>query len=90
MSAQHRGYLSIYLGGPAGLFQSQPMLGWITYGTVTTAHGEGALVRHRVTGMYCQANEGALRSLPQRKVLAALAAAEPARQIDGTVDEYLT
>ena len=45
--------------------------GWEVIGTVTDADGTGALVRNVNTGIYCRANAGALRSLPQRKVEAA-------------------
>jgi hypothetical protein len=50
--------------------------GWEVIGTVTGADGPGALVRNTHTGVYCKANAGAIRSLPQRKVIAALAGAE--------------
>lgn len=45
---------------------------WEVIGTITDAEGTGALVRNTRTGVYCRANAGALRSLPQRKVEAAL------------------
>lgn len=89
MSTQHRGYLTVDPTGPYLWFNPTPLPGWDPKGTVTTAHGEGALVRNQRTGMYCQANAGVLRSLPQRKVKAALAAAQPARRIDGSIDEFL-
>lgn len=88
MNIQHRGYLIIEPTG--GLFfQPTPLPGWITCGVAETANGRGALVYNRRTGIYCQANAGVLRSLPQRKVIAALAAAEPAQRIDGSIDGYL-
>lgn len=50
--------------------------GWEIIGTVTDADGPGALVRNARTGIYCKANAGTIRSLPQRKVEAAINAAE--------------
>ena len=48
----------------------------VNFDTATTllaVDSTGALVRNTRTGIYCQANAGAFRSLPQRKVIAALA-----------------
>lgn len=74
MSRQHRGFLTVDPAGKAGLYQHQPLPGWQVLGTVSTSDGTGALVRNVRTGIYCQANAGALRSLPQNKVAAAIAA----------------
>ena len=78
MSRAHRSRLSVDTPGrpafyllPAGMPS-----GWEVIGTVTDADGTGALVRNTKTGIYCKANAGAIRSLPQRKVMAALAGAE--------------
>lgn len=75
MSRAHRSRLSVDIPGrptfyllPAGM---PP--GWEVIGIVTDADGTGALVRNLNTGIYCKANAGAIRSLPQRKVIAALA-----------------
>lgn len=49
---------------------------WHMLGTVTRGAGDtGALARSQA-GIYCQVNHGVARSLNQRKVLAAIAAAE--------------
>lgn len=76
MSRPHRSRLQVERPGapkfyllPAG---APP--GWEVIGTVTDADGTGALVRNKTTGIYCRANAGAIRSLPQHKVEAALAA----------------
>jgi hypothetical protein len=58
-------------GNPA-LYQLAPLPGWDVIGTVTTSEQTGALVRNQATGIYCQANAGVLRSLPQHKVIAAM------------------
>ena len=80
MSRTHRSRLAVDVPGrpafyllPAGMAP-----GWEIIGTVTDADGAGALVRNTRTGVYCKANAGAVRSLPQRKVQAALAAAHGA------------
>lgn len=80
MSRAHRSRLEVEISGrsrfyllPAGM---PP--GWEIIGTVTDADGTGALVRNHHTGIYCRANAGALRSLPQRKVRAALEALDGA------------
>lgn len=73
MSRQHRGRVTVDPAGKAGLYQHQEMPGWTVVGVVKTATGTGALVRNNRSGIYCQANGGALRSLPQKKILAALA-----------------
>jgi len=72
VSRQHRGLVTVDRGGNARIYQYQALPGWEVLGTVSTAGGTGALVRNLRTRVYCQANAGCLRSLPQRKVLAAL------------------
>ena len=74
MSRAHRGRIAIETPGKPCLYQLAQLPGWETIGTVTDAEGTGALVRNIRTGVYCRANAGAIRSLPQRKVEAALAA----------------
>jgi len=76
MSRAHRSRLQVEAPGHPGLYLLPAGMppGWDVVGTVTTADGTGALIRNRRTGIYCQANAGALRSLPQRKVEAALTA----------------
>lgn len=77
MSRAHRGWLTIERPGNPGLYLLPAGMpaGWEIIGTITDADGAGALARNVNTGVYCRANAGALRSLPQRKVLAALAEA---------------
>jgi len=79
VSRQHRGFVTVDPAGAASRYQGGAWPGWQTMGTVSTEEGTGALVRNIHTGIYCQANAGGLRSLPQRKVLAALAAQEATR-----------
>lgn len=78
MGRSHRNRIRIERPGLPGLYLSPsgvPM-GWEIIGTVTNGDGTGALVRNTRTGIYCQVNAGAFRSLPQRKVQAALAAVD--------------
>lgn len=72
MSQQRRSRITIEVPGNPALYQLAVLPGWNVVGTVTDADGTGALVRNKATGIYCRANAGALRSLPQRKVGAAL------------------
>ena len=60
---------------PWALYWPGPLpVGTTVLGTVTRADGAtGALLRLS-SGIYCQGNAGALRSLPQREVEASLAA----------------
>ena len=74
MSASRRNRLTVEVPGKPALYSPTALPGWDVIGTVTTDWGTGALVRNVRTGAYCQANAGALRSLVQRKVIAALAA----------------
>lgn len=74
MSRQRRGFLTVDPAGKAGLYQHQPLPGWQVLGTVSTEEGTGALVLNTRTCIYCQANASVLRSLPQNKVAAAIAA----------------
>lgn len=74
MSRSHRSRIVIERPGNPGLYLLPAGMpaGWEVIGTVTDADGTGALVRNTRTGVYCRANAGTLRSLPQRKVEAAL------------------
>jgi hypothetical protein len=65
--------LNVEVPGKPALYQPIALPGWEAIGVVSTTEQTGALVRNRNTGIYCQANAGALRSLPQHKVVAALA-----------------
>lgn len=74
MSRAGRSRITVERPGKPGLYQLAALPGWEVVGTVTDADGTGALVRNAATGVYCKANAGALRSLPQHKVAAALSA----------------
>lgn len=74
MIRTHRSRITVEIPGRPGFYQLAPLPGWDVIGTITDADGTGALVRNTRTGIYCKANAGAIRSLPQRKVAAALAA----------------
>lgn len=74
MSRINRSRVAIDLPGKPELYNSVPLPDWETLGTITDAEVTGALVRNKLTGIYCRANTGVLRSLPQRKVDAALSA----------------
>lgn len=77
MAKSHRQFLTVDTAGKHRLYQPQSMPGWDAVGTVMRGNGEvGALVRNCKTGIYCQANAGTLKSLPQNKVIAALASQE--------------
>ena len=75
MGRTHRSRITVEVPGKPALYGQPPLPGWEVIGTVTDADGTGALVRNQRTGIYCRANAGALRSLPQSKVEAALGAA---------------
>lgn len=73
MPSYNRKRLTIQQPGKPRLYQLADISGWEVLGTVTRGESDtGALVRNRQTGIYAQANAGAIRSLDQRKVLAAL------------------
>lgn len=72
MSSINRAKIIIDPAGKAGLYQVAPMPGWEVLGTVKVGDDGGALVRNTSTGIYSMANAGAIRSLDQRKVRAAL------------------
>lgn len=71
MSRSHRSRVSVEVPGEPALYHSTPLPGWQMIGTVTDADGTGALAVSP-TGIYCRINAGAVRSLPQHKVRAAL------------------
>ena len=75
MSRERRSRIAVQVPGTPALYSNAIPGNWEAIGTVTTASGTGALVRNVRTGIYCQANAGILKSLPQNKVIAALTAA---------------
>lgn len=74
MSRVYRSRIEVDVPGKPALYllPSGMPPGWEIIGVVTDADGTGALVRNIQTGVYCRANAGTLRSLPQRKVAVAL------------------
>lgn len=54
------------------LYQSTILPGWEMVGTVTHDGVTGALLRNDCTGIYCLANAGELRALPQIGVRSAI------------------
>ena len=73
MSRVHRSRITVEVPGKPALYQLAQLPHWDVVGTVTDADGTGALIRNKSTGVYCRANGGGIRSLPQAKVKAALA-----------------
>lgn len=69
-----RARLLLNLNGPWRLYQPRLPDGWEALGTVQRGMEIGALVRNKATGLYAQMNAGAVISLDQRKVAAALGA----------------
>ncbi|MBS0474743.1 MAG: hypothetical protein JSR28_06295 [Proteobacteria bacterium] len=70
MSGPNRGRLAVLMGGPWRLY-THTLPGWQMLGTVQRGMEIGALAMSP-TGLYAQANAGAVRSLDQRKVLSAI------------------
>ena len=81
-----------YIVTPPGkprLYNTTPLLGWETVGEILRDdNSRGALMRNATTGIYAQANCGAIRNLDQRKVALALAATVTAVDLEG--EEELT
>lgn len=74
MTHNHRGRLTVALGGAWRLYSNTIPAGSRALGTITRDIGDtGALVQIEATGLYVQVNAGAVRALPQPKVSAALA-----------------
>ncbi len=75
MTHNNRGRLVVDLGGKWRLYTNTLPANSRALGTITRdGYDSGALVLIEATGLYVQANAGAIRSLPQSKVAAALAA----------------
>lgn len=67
----NRSRLSVQLGGPWQLYQRTELPGWQMLGTVQRGMEIGALVRSPA-GVYAQVNQGAVKTLDQRKALKAI------------------
>lgn len=74
MSKGHRNRVQVEIPGTPEKYQPGGLPGWEMVGVVTDAEGTGALVKSEASGLYCRANDGRVRSLPQQKVLAAISA----------------
>lgn len=73
MTHNQRGRLTVNLGGKWRLYANILPPSAVALGTVTTQHGEtGALIYIERTGIYAKLNAGAVVSLPQAKVQAAV------------------
>lgn len=74
MTHNNRGRLTVDLGGKWRLYTNNLPANSRALGTITReGYDTGALVLIDATGLYVQVNAGAVRSLPQSKVVAALA-----------------
>lgn len=70
MSGPNRGRLAVLIDGPWRLY-THPLPGWQMIGTVQRGFEIGALAKSPI-GLYAQINAGAVSSLDQRKVSAAI------------------
>jgi hypothetical protein len=66
LTIDQRGAWKLYAGA------GWPPAGWTMHGTVTRGIGDTGALALSPAGVYCQVNAGAVRSLEQRKVVAAL------------------
>lgn len=94
MSHDNRARIHIDQPGKPRLYQPHDLPGHETLGVVTQGDFTGALVQNLSTGIYCMANAGAIRSLDQRRIKAALGisnnAGAPVKLQDGKrVNVYL-
>jgi len=74
MTHTNRGRLAVVLGGNWRLYTHQ-LTGWEMLGTVERGMEVGALGKSPA-GIYVQVNAGAIRSLDQRKIKAAIDGAQ--------------
>ena len=72
MTHTNRGRLTVNADGNWRLYSNTIPPGADALGTVTKGTEMGALIRYRSTGVYAQLNAGAVRSLDQSKIRAAL------------------
>ena len=68
----NRGRLTVTLGGSWRLYQHVAPAGWEVIGIVQRSDMSTGALAKSPTGQYAQLNAGAVRSLDQRKVQAAL------------------
>lgn len=75
MNHDNRGRITVDTTGNWRLYTNTLPAGAESLGTVTRGAGDtGALIRYTASGQYAQLNAGAVRTLDQRKVTAALEA----------------
>jgi hypothetical protein len=73
MTHNNRGRLTVALGGAWRLYSNTIPAGSRALGTINRDIGDtGALVQIEATGIYVQVNAGAVRTLPQAKIAAAV------------------
>lgn len=77
MSSLNRPYFVVEINGPWRLYTNICPNGWTMLGTVQRGVEIGAL-GISAAGIYAQINAGAVRSLDQRKLLAAMPKTHPA------------
>ncbi len=83
MTHNQRGRLTVTLGGNWRIWSNTIPAGSRALGTVSrdgSFSDSGALVQIEATGLYAQINAGALRTLPQAKVAAAIESARSGSQ----------
>jgi len=70
----NRSRLHVARGGNWRLYAGPgwPLRDWQMIGTVTRGSGDVGALALSPAGVYCQVNAGAVRSLDQRKIIAAL------------------
>lgn len=74
MRTDNRARLTARPNGPWRLYAGAgwPLPGWTMIGTVTRGIGDTGALGLSAAGIYCQINDGVVRSLNQRKIIAAL------------------
>lgn len=89
MSHENRSRVTVELGAVSPLYPEPHLPGWEYAGIVSAGADKGPLVRNTRTGVYAMSIGGAIRSLDQRKVRAAIDPA--AKKLEGgkRVNVYL-
>lgn len=89
MSHENRSRTTVELGAVNPLYPDPRLGGWEYAGIVSAGADKGPLIRNTHTGIYAMSIGGAIRSLDQRKIRAALDPA--AKKLDGgkRVNVYL-
>lgn len=89
MSHENRNRVIVEAGAENPLYADPRLSGWEYAGLVSAGPDKGPLLRNKHTGIYAMSIGGAMRSLDQRKVRAAIAPA--AKKLEGgkRVNVYL-